>query len=405
MRFPSSVIAWPLLAALIVLGSATSACAEQTVSVGAGDTLTIGGFVSATMLYDWGLFGAFGQGQNAEYAAAPGSQPKTDKSFLDGDVRNTRLNFGFKAGPIVGSWAPHALVEADFFGGQDAPPFGDEQPRMRLRLAYADLTNGRTTVRIGQYWAPLFAEVPVSLSHIAFPLGYGAAGMIGWRFPGVFLYQKLGTSEAMNTDLQLAVMKGAGPPVGASDVANAIGDGEASGLPQIEARFNVGGKAEKLDWLAYAVGHVDWKDTTGTGVRGGNQTAWAVEAGMKVAPGSLTLHGNAYYGRGIGENFAFITQQGDVRGWGGWAQLGYSLTKSLDFWAFYGVEQPDVKRFEEDHPNQPPLLRHRNVSTNAMLRYHAGRYALGVEWYKAMTRWNTGRSFADQYTLSVMYTL
>ena len=31
-----------------------------------------------------------------------------------------------------------------------APPFGDESPLLRVRFAYADLTNGRTTLRIGQ---------------------------------------------------------------------------------------------------------------------------------------------------------------------------------------------------------------------------------------------------------------
>ncbi len=406
MRFPSSWIGCSLLGALVVVGSATPARAQESVKVGEGETLTIGGFISSTLFYDYGLWGAFGQGQNAEYAAAPASQPRTDKSILDGDVRNTRLNFAFKGQPVVGAWEPHAFLEVDFFGGQDAPPFGDEQPRLRVRHAYADLTNGTTTVRIGQWWAPLFGEVPVSMSHIAFPLGYGSAGMIGWRFPGIFLYQKLGSgSGEVNGELQLAAMKGAGPPANTHDTANGIGNGEASGLPQLEARLNLNGKRENLDWLLYAVGHVDWKDTTGTGLEGSDQTAWAVEGGGKLAPGKLTLHGNIYYGRGIGENFAFITQQGDVRGWGAWAQAGYALMPTFDVWGFWGVDQPDVKKFAEDHPALAPLLRQRNVNTNAMLRYHVGRYALGLEWLKSMTRWSTGRSVADQYSLSVMYTL
>src|SRR3989442_2257107 len=82
-----------------VLAGARSAPAQQptgqVVKLGEGETLTISGFINATMFTNSGLFGGFGQGQNAEFAAAPASQPTTDKLFSDGDVRNkssTRLN-------------------------------------------------------------------------------------------------------------------------------------------------------------------------------------------------------------------------------------------------------------------------------------------------------------------------
>src|SRR5207245_7238328 len=95
---------------------------------------------------------------------------------------------------------------------------------------------------IGQDWSPSFAETPVSLTHIAFPLGYGASGKIGWRFPGVFLFQDLSATGApLTVQLQLAAMKGSGPiaPGNARDTAAVIGTGEASGLPQLEAKLNV----------------------------------------------------------------------------------------------------------------------------------------------------------------------
>src|SRR5213078_2438947 len=183
--------------AVLMLGGARATSAQQVVKLGEGETLTISGFISATMFTNSGLFVSFGQGQNAAFAAAPGSQPTTDKTITDGDFRNTRLNFTFNGSPVLGKWAPRATVEFDFFGAfNGAPPFGDEQPQIRGRLIFADLSNGRTTVRIGQFWSPSFAEVPVSLTHIAFPTGYGASGEIGWRFPGVFLYQDLSAAGA-----------------------------------------------------------------------------------------------------------------------------------------------------------------------------------------------------------------
>jgi len=152
------------------------------------------------------------------------------------------------------------------------------------------------------------------------------------------------------------------------------------------------------------VGHGDWKDTNGTGKDGGsNLTAWGAEAGGSVAPGSLTLHGNAYYGRGLGPQFAHITQQGDIRGWGAWAQAGYDFTPHWSVWVFGGMDQPDVDRFKRDTGRT--LARQLSHDGDALLRFRAGRYALGLEYFRAVTRWSTGAGTAEQYALSATYTL
>ena len=319
LSFSASVVA-----AVLVLGGARATSAQQVVKLGEGETLTISGFISATLFNDRGLFGSFGQGQNAEFSASPANQPGTNQSITDGDFRNTRLRFDFAGQPVLGKWAPKATVEVDFFGAfNGAPPFGDEQPQMRGRVIFADLTNGRTTLRIGQDWSPSFAETPVSLTHIAFPLGYGASGKIGWRFPGIFLFQDLSAAGApVNVQLQLAVMKGSGPVTSGRDSTNNIGNGEASGRPQLEGKLNFAKRSANLSWSAYVIGHVDWKDTTGTGVPGSNMTGTAFEAGGSLAPGRFTLHGNFYYGKAIGQLFAHINQsapaKGDIHGWGAW---------------------------------------------------------------------------------------
>jgi len=395
-----------------VLAGERSAPAQQptgqVVKLGEGETLTISGFINATMFTNSGLFGGFGQGQNAEFAAAPASQPTTDKLFSDGDVRNTRINFTFSAGPVLGKWAPKATLETDFFGAfNGVPPFGDEQPQMRIRFAFVDFGNGRTTLRIGQFWSPMFAEVPVSVTHIAFPLGYGATGMVGWRYPGVFLYQDLSAAGApLTVQLQLAAFKGSGPAASARDslAANNIGNGEASGLPQIEGRLNFGKRSAKLAWSGYVVGHVDWKDTSGTGVAGSNMTGVGFEAGGSVAPGKFTLHGNFYYGKGLGQQFAYITQTSPrIRGWGAWAQAGYDFTSHWGLWGYYGMDQPDAARFTQETGGT--LLRQLSHDSDVLLRFRAGRYALGVEWFRAVTRYVAGPASADQVALSVLYTL
>jgi len=407
------------LAVLVVfmLGGARATSAQQVVKFGEGQTLTISGFVSATLFNDRGLFSSFGQGQNAEIAACrvpiPGctGQPGVNQGIFDGDVRNTRINFTFNAPPVLGKWAPRATIEADFFGAFNgaAPvaPFGDEQPQFRVRHAFVDLSNGRTTLRIGQYWAPLFGEtapfIPVSLTHIAFPVGLGSS-MIGWRFPGVFLFHDLTPTSPLKLQLEIAALKGTGLPASGRDTTNVIGSGEASGLPQIETRLNAARKFANVSWNGFVVYHLDWKDINGTGVPGSKITDWGVETGQYIAVSSFTLHGTFYYGKGLGSQFGMITQfQPQIRGWGAWAQAGYDFTSHWSLWADYGIDQPDYARFNRE--TTLTLARQLSHTGSALLRFRAGRYAAGLEYFRNVTRWSTGVTSADQYALSVLYTL
>ena len=407
-------IAWFTAVAVALaafLGGPSAASAQQSVKLGAGDTLTISGFINATLFNDRGIFtGGFGQGQNAEWAAQV--QPPTDQGFFDGDIRNTRIRFDFSSGPVLGKWAPKATLEADFFGAFNGnPPFGDEQPQLRARFAFVDLTNGRTTLRFGQFWSPMFGEVPVSVTHLAFPLGYGATGMIGWRFPGVFLYHDLRPGKPLTLQVQVAVMKGSGLALSGTDL---IGSGEASGKPQFEARFNLGKRFGSAAWNGYVVYHVDNKDMNGVGVSGGNLNGWGVETGHNVTSGKLTVHGNYYFGHNLGQQFGHITQgagsnavaagqQGRIRGWGAWAQAGYDFTTHWGLWFYYGMDQPNASKYLQE--NGVALLRQLNHDTDGLIRFRAGRYALGLEYFRAVTRWSTGVRTADQYALSVLYSL
>ena len=74
-------------------------------------------------------------------------------------------------------------------------------------------------------------------------------------------------------------------------------------------------------------------------------------------------------------------------------------------WAYAGMDQPDVQRFAQDNPTAGALARQLNHDYDALLRFRAGRYAVGLEYFRAVTRYNTGPASADQVALSVLYTL
>ena len=368
-----SIVRSTLIAVCGVLFAA--AAFPQVVQVGKDMSLTFKGFISATAFAQDQNFG-FGNGQNAEYPI-PGETQK-DRWFGGGDVRNTRLTMVFDGPKVAGDWKAGATLEMDFFGGFNGTgAFSGQQPNPRLRLAFVDFTNGSTTIRTGQFWSPLFANTAVSLSHLAFPLGWGSAGDIGWRFPGIFVYQKLTPKDApVNADLQFAVQSGSWNAPGSTiDFGTA---GNAS-WPQFELRLNVGGTSGSATWSGYVVGHVDQKDLSGAGVSAPHDklTGSAVEIGAKFQVGPVLLQGNGYAGRAIGQQFGAITQFGKIQSKGGWVQLGFDLTKNWGVFGFWGIDDPrdsDVlAAIKKD-------ARLKNVMYAGLVRWKAGPFALGLEY-------------------------
>lgn len=377
--------------------SLPAAAQEASVESGGEETITISGFISGSMFLQDDRFG-FTNGHAAEWAAV--EEFADDEWFLGGDVRNTRLTLGFSGPEVFRGWRAGGVLELDFFGGFSNPgPFGDEQPNPRLRLAYADLTDGRTTLRIGQFWSPIFGYVPASLSHLAFPLGYGSAGMIGWRFPGVGLYHRLtGPDAPVRAQLQLVAQRGSWVATRAELIADNLSPGEASAIPQLEARLDLGGTLGGTPWGAYVVGHFDRKDLSGPGeelaaAEVDELTGTALEVGARLTPGPLTLQGNAYRGSSIGQQLGHITQFGDISGWGAWGQVGYALSPRWSVWGFYGVADPDDEDVREAvlTPLTPLVERRdarlRNRQVDLMLRFGTGQYALALEWLRAETEW------------------
>jgi len=333
-----------------------------TVQTANKGSLTIKGFVATTLFTQDANF-VFGNGQNAQF---PSTEFDKDEWTWGGDVRNTRLTLDWQ-GPAVGNTKFSGLVEADFFGGFNGTgAFSDEQLTPRLRLAYVDMSFGKSTVRMGQFWSPLFGNVPASPTHVAFPLGYGSAGTVGWRFPGVAYYYNFG-GDGVKTKLSLAAMRGSW--TGSIDNN---GPGEA-GTPQIEARLDFSGKS----WNVYVVGHWDEKDLSGPGSSAPNDslTGEAVAVGAKFNVGPVTLQGNAYSGSAIGQQFGHITQFGDISGWGGWLQASLKLGSSWSLNAFYGLDDPKDKDVIMSGNSR---VKNEQMALSAI--YTKGPYLFGVEW-------------------------
>lgn len=365
-----------------------------------GMSVALHGFVSASAFGQDKTF-TYGNGQNAEIPAVPAA---TNKGSLSGvDVRNTRFWLDFTGARFNEDWGGGGRIEMDFFGGfNGAGAYAEQQPTPRLRQAYMDIANvnSGSTIRIGEQWNLMFPldNTPTSLSHIAFPLGFGA-GFVGWRYPGVVWMQDLNHgSDGAKWRLDVGAFSGNwnGPQTAnctPNCTINYLTAGNANFRPQVEARLRVADK----DWLAYFVAH--YSSLNLKGVNGLAPTpikdkidSYGYELGGQWKPGPWTFKGLIYSGNALGQIFGAMSQFGDISEAGGFVQAGYNFTPKWSVNAFYSQANPsqsDVRRWViGESATVNGLMRTQQGALS--LQYASGAYELGVEWMYDKLKYQPG---------------
>jgi hypothetical protein len=354
----------------------------QTFTTAPGLSVSFHGFIDATAFSQTKNY-TYGNGQNAEYPI-PGS-----KGEVSGvDVRNTRFMFDLTGATIAGNWTGGAHLEMDFFGGNNGTgAYSQQQPLPRLRQAYLVMENpvSGSTIRIGQFWDIMFPldDLPQSLSHFAFPLGYGS-GIIGWRYPGIIYSQALNKGSG-GPQWRLDLGGFSGNWNGPGSTTNYLTAGNAGFRPQIEAKLHV--EVEK-EWLAFLAAH--WSRLNLTG-EGGTEPApikkqfssIAYELGGAWTPDPWVFRGVAYTGKAIGQIFGDLSQFGDIRDKGGYVQGGYKFTPHWSTNLFYSISEPnshDVIRWTNN--GATGLLKVYSYASD--VEYSVGSYAFALEWIHAV---------------------
>ncbi|WP_162426121.1 hypothetical protein [Pontibacter pudoricolor] len=324
--------------------------------------------------------GTFGLGNGAITMWANPKQPTQDEYQFGGDLRKTWLIFKGTAYNLPHGITATGRAELDFLGGTaGGGGFADENLLPRVRLAYVEVQKGQTRMRLGQNWTPMVAHFPNSVTHFA--MGYGSAGGIGFRNPGLFLYQGL-TSQTAATKVRLDLAVFRGSWTGPKAEADGRDEGEI-GVPQTEIGLNISNQNMPLKWEVNLAGHYDRKRLVHADERH-NLEGKAIQAGTKLTLGGATLQGNAYWGRAIGQSWGQLLQFGDIEGYGAWGQAGYKFGKHFSAWVLYG----------QDNPNDTDVLaevtgnaRLKNEIIVPMLRYDIGPLGIALEWYRANTDW------------------
>lgn len=341
---------------------------------------SLNGVITASSFYQ---DGTFGMGDGAITMWANPTQPADKQNQWGGDLRKTWIILKATAFNLPDQWTATGRVEIDFLGGMAGQGgFADENLTPRLRIGYVELYKNSTRIRIGQAWTPMVANFPVSVTHFA--MGYGAAGGIGFRNPGLFLYQNLNAKNAKTRwRLDAAVFRGswtggAGEPGGR--------DAGEIGLPQTEVGLFVENNTSKVKWEFNAVAHYDEKELYDAGTSKYNTLRGrAIQFGTKINYRNLSIQGNAYWGQAIAQAWGNLLQFGDIQGNGAWGQVGYKINKRWGAWLMYGYDNPNDQDVLQAVAGSSRL--HNRIYV-PMLKYDLGPMSLALEWFRAETKWN-----------------
>jgi hypothetical protein len=331
------------------------------------------------------------------------------------DIRQTRLNFSVSGPKLFGDATPKAVAEIDFFNLNGPGGYGEVSAVPRLRLAYLELKWDNTVVRIGQDWQLLWTNAPASIGHLAYPAVY-FNGLIGWREPGVTVYQTWGSDEnKVEAAISLEKADWENPAdFGTSSVQDLNVDyGQLGGFPAVEARV----KWSMDKNMLYVAGH--WNHVAGThatalvappaSAPGADWDVMAAKFGWKGVFGDLTFQGELYTGKNLGPvigNELQFPVTNDVKESGGWVQLGYNVTNEWSVWAIAGTSRPNLG----DAAMSGQSRLQDNVA-GGMIKYQTGGFAVGPEVYHVVDLNKAaagsgapdGVIDANQYMLSANY--
>ena len=408
-----------LVAALLVCFAASARAEDAKPSP---FTFALHGFVSMSAYLQDNVTG-LSEGQQSLFANTP--RLNGDRTSLGFDVRQSRFNFSVKGPQVFGGATPSAVLEFDFMQGFGAGAYGNVSLLNRMRLAYTELNWGNNRLAFGQMNDLLFPQAPVSLSHIAFPLGFGT-GNIGWRRPAIWGFHTLPIQDmklefawevgrSQWADTAALYTTGTPPANTTASVGNntynapfGISDAEASTLPAVEARLTLNSK----NFMLWGGGHWNRVDMNGVGSVGGTKLdVVAGSGGLRIALYPITLAGVGFYGKNTGPLVGNLVQFSpgaatatgaaaasaqDVKAWGFWGQAGLNFTKELSLWGFYGMQKPD--RAEAKAASFKFL---QNNVANVMLQYRDGGYAVSGEWINFKTKVATYASGAFASSLDV----
>jgi hypothetical protein len=366
--------------------------------------------VYGTVLLNISLSDSDEVGQDIPLWPFPSSTPIT---LSDGTVRRAgsihdtiftarQSVFGVVLNPATPSdngWNTSALVEMDFFGVRPADtnlPEDRVLNQPRLRKAYFQLQKGHFKLVAGQDDIIISPLNPVSLSHVAVPLGYTNGNLFGWlpQVRAEFSHDWGKTSALFQIGLLRPAFGdphlGDVPPSGIS-IDSSSGLGERASQPFYQSRMAISHPMHGSPFTLGVAGHYGQERI------GATRTidSWAFAFDYRIPIFSkLFLRGEGYlgsnlvpFGGGIVQGVAAVAAPPPapantfnlfhkIGDGGGWSELTFIATQRNIFYLGY----------TEDNPVHHELLPGTTKSRNAMA------------WFSYFRKLTPGTTIAVEYS-------
>lgn len=296
-----------------------------------------------------------------------------------------------------GAWQPSAKLEFDLFGTRPVDtllPQGRVLNQPRLRFAYLQLSRGSVKITAGQDKAIIAPLDPVSLSHVAIPLGATAGNLWAW-LPQVRVdaTRKVGNGSLL---FQGGVLRpqfadpriGDFPPLVGSSLDTTPGFGERATQPFYQSRVAYSHPMNGSNLTVGAGGHYG-RERIGVD-RTLDSWAFAIDYSVPILP-RITWRGENFvgsnlvpFGGGVLQGVAFLqpvnappTPINRIGAGGGWTELIIKATADNKNVFYTGVG--------EDDPRDKHLLSGTTRSRNAFawasyFRRVGDNTTVGLEW-------------------------
>jgi hypothetical protein len=265
-------------------------------------------------------------------------------------------------GPVLAGAKTSAGLQFDFFGTSANPQYATSYGAVRLRTAAMRMDWPRTSIVVGQDVPFISPLSPTSIATLAYP-AFSYSGNLWTWIPQARIEHRFSVSEQSTISLQGGffdpVPRGPAQPAYATRLAWSHGDTDRP--------------------LAFGIGGYYSREDRGFGR---TEDGWAGTADWLVPLGSrFTLSGEFYRGEAIGSlgaaqgrSVVFSGPEADpatemigLNTIGGWAQIGFKATPTVEFHAAYGEDQP----FREDlFHYSPPAAGTSLISRNRTQMYN-----------------------------------
>lgn len=253
-------------------------------------------------------------------------------------------------GPTLAGAQASANVNIDFMGGLSSAPNGVTDNLVRIRTATVRMDWSHTSLVAGQD-EPFFSPLsPTSFAALGYPAFADAGNLWTWT-PQLRVEHRINLSEANRLLLEGGVLDPLSGQPPYSEYYRAPSAGEQSRIPAVGSRLAwTRGAGDRP--LTFGIGGYYSRQNYGAGR---TTDAWAATADWNAPLGShFALSGEFYRGRALGglgaaegtsvlfngpesnPNSALI----GLNTVGGWTQLKFKATETIEFNAAYGQDSP-----------------------------------------------------------------